>query len=612
MLLYSVPALEAFDASRGIDQPLLAGVKGMAPRANLDVQLADRRAGLESVPAGAGDHAAVVFGVNSGFHLPISSNSYWRAYHRLRGQTISLASAARFALVFTIITTIPLAARAVQAAPAHASVATPAPPAAAATPTAAATAEPGFAPAAQTLFAPVVMLAPPGPDRAARAIAILDRQLAFQRKISFHPVLGPSLEKVVDQLPPRQSTLIRAAALYSRDDIPWNRLKDGTHLIAVEGRPDGNDFRYSLAKTYTAPEEPQRMSGVFALRPPAESADAAPGSVIGSLGGELEIDTYGGGAALDSVAAGLREVRGDLKPAWDSAPGKFNHHDEAALARFHRDMPQLAAQLDHYLKYVNVLDEFDGGGDPVVLFNLDAQVRADSLKTYPNLYKFYLSVEKMVTAESAIYDQRGDYWIRTSFDRGHIRLAFMLRRGMLTPFNAHFEPGEPVAIDTVRRGAYRAESSVQVRSLGMMFGLERIGFSSEYTRDDNAVALTSKMNEVPDLVAPPVLHGMMEYIAGEFLRVLAKGHGGMQASFTSRRQGEGGYRLAAGMSAEFDYSPTLEFLARIGDAIADAHNQQVRSEERKFGEELFDAFVADYNNARPKILALDGESAAFR
>jgi hypothetical protein len=145
-----------------------------------------------------------------------------------------------------------------------------------------------------------------------------------------------------------------------------------------------------------------------------------------------------------------------------------------------------------------------------------------------------------------------------------------------------------------------------------MFGLERIGFSSDYTRDDNAVALTSKMNEVPDLVAPPVLHGMMEYIAGEFLHVLAQGHGGMQASFSSRRQSDSGFRLAAAMSAEFDYSPTLEFLARIGDAIADAHNEQVRAEERKFSEELFDAFVADYNNARPKILALDRVTATSK
>jgi hypothetical protein len=54
-----------------------------------------------------------------------------------------------------------------------------------------------------------------------------------------------------------------------------------------------------------------------------------------------------------------------------------------------------------------------------------------------------------------------------------------------------------------------------------------------------------------------------------------------------------------------NYSPTLELLARIGDAIANEHNDKVRAEERAFGEELFDALVADYNDARPAILGLD-------
>jgi hypothetical protein len=519
----------------------------------------------------------------------------------------------RHAFVTTIITTILFSAWTALAAPARSSTA----PSAAATTVAAPSPAPvpraGFAPDSETLFAPVVVLAPPGPDRAARATAILDRQLSFQRKISFHPVLGVPLQKVVDQLPPRQSTLIRAAALYSRPDIPWSKLSDGTHLIAVDGRPDGSDFSYTLAAKYSSPEEPERMAGVFALRPAAQSPNAAVGSVIGSLGGELMMDTYGAEAAVDSAAVGLREVHGDLKPPWDTAPGKFNHHDAAALARFHRDMPALAARLDHYLKFDNVLDEFAGGGDPVVLFNLDAEVRADALKAYPHLYKFYAGLAQAVTAESAVYDPRGNCWLKTSFDRGHIRTIFMLRRGMLTPFNARLEPaGDPVAIETLRRGAHRAESSVHVHSLGMTFGLEHIGFDAQYTRDDNSVALTSRMSEVPDLVAPPVIHGMMQYLAGEFLRVLAQGHGGMQGSFTSKRQGDGEFRLAAGISAEFDYSPTLEFLARIGDAIADAHNDQVRAEERKFGEELFDAFVTDYNNARPAIVALDRESAPPR
>ncbi|MGC1343587.1 MAG: hypothetical protein WA854_14740, partial [Candidatus Binataceae bacterium] len=62
-------------------------------------------------------------------------------------------------------------------------------------------------------------------------------------------------------------------------------------------------------------------------------------------------------------------------------------------------------------------------------------------------------------------------------------------------------------------------------------------------------------------------------------------------------------------TGQFEYSPTLEFLAKVGDKIADQHNEAVRAEERKFGEELFDAFASDYNNSRQRILALDAAQA---
>ena len=100
------------------------------------------------------------------------------------------------------------------------------------------------------------------------------------------------------------------------------------------------------------------------------------------------------------------------------------------------------------------------------------------------------------------------------------------------------------------------------------------------------------MNAVPELIAPPGIHKAMDFIAGRFLRVMAQGNGGMRMRLSS---------------SHLDYSPTLEFLARIGDAIARQHNDVVRNEERAFGEELFDAFVADYNDARSAILALDKE-----
>jgi hypothetical protein len=48
--------LESFDATGGIDQLLLTGEKGMTFRANLEMDLRFRRAGLESLTAGALDN----------------------------------------------------------------------------------------------------------------------------------------------------------------------------------------------------------------------------------------------------------------------------------------------------------------------------------------------------------------------------------------------------------------------------------------------------------------------------------------------------------------------------------------------------------------------------
>jgi hypothetical protein len=68
MLLHSVLALEALDPARGIDQAMLAGVEGMALGAHFNVYLRQRRAGLEGVAARAGNYAATILGMNSGFH----------------------------------------------------------------------------------------------------------------------------------------------------------------------------------------------------------------------------------------------------------------------------------------------------------------------------------------------------------------------------------------------------------------------------------------------------------------------------------------------------------------------------------------------------------------
>ena len=166
-------------------------------------------------------------------------------------------------------------------------------------------------------------------------------------------------------------------------------------------------------------------------------------------------------------------------------------------------------------------------------------------------------------------------------------------------------PDDTTALNEIERGHYRTASSVNINSLKMNFGLDNLGFATDYSRDTNSVVFANRMDSVPQLVAPPGIHKMMDLIAGEFLRVMATGNGGMKTELASRRLQNGMYDFNAGFTAQLNYSPTLELLARVGDAIAKEHDEEVRKEERAFGEELFDAFVADYNDARPAIRALD-------
>ena len=318
-LLDAVFAIEPLDAPRGIDQALRASVKGMALRADLDVKLFERRARFEGVAARTDDSAAAVFRMDSSFHFNFSNSAAYcvAGYHRKVSRTIRplrlpfrafrIALATSFAAII-----ITICANATYAA------SSPAKPASAPTASNA-----GFAPDSRTLFAPIVYLAPPGPARASRAIAILNRQLDFQRKISFHPKIGASLQEVIDLLPPRQSTMIRAAALYSKNEIPWRDQPDGTHQICVAGQPDDADYLYTLVQQWRSPEEPARFAGVFGLKPAADSTPDNISSVTGTLGGELMIDTYGLGALVDTIADTLREFHGDLKPPWDTAPGSI-------------------------------------------------------------------------------------------------------------------------------------------------------------------------------------------------------------------------------------------------------------------------------------------------
>jgi hypothetical protein len=203
-------------------------------------------------------------------------------------------------------------------------------------------------------------------------------------------------------------------------------------------------------------------------------------------------------------------------------------------------------------------------------------------------------------------DSHGNFWMREAFDHGHIRFTMMIRAGLLTPFNAAMQPaGDGVALNEIARGSYRTLASVQVTSLAMNFGLANLGFATDYRRDLGSVTFVNRMDAVPQLIAPPGVHQVMDLIAGDFLRALAAGNGGMNSTLSSRLLPNGTYDFSGGVTAQLNYSPALELLARIGDAIAQKHNDRVRAEERAFGEELFDAFVADYNDARPAIIALD-------
>ena len=594
MLLQSVLALEALDASGCVDQALLTGIERMAVRADFNMHLVGGRARFESVAARTGDYAAAIFRMDFGFHLPSSNRSYvsGTVYHQPTRQTIHSVRAAIFGLVAALLYLIST----------NPAFATPSPAAPKASPTPAA---PGFAPFDQNIFSTVLALAPPGPNRAARALAISDRQLGFQEKIWLHPEFSPGIRKILDELPPRQGTALRAASLYSRKDIPWNELPENARQISVMGRPDGRDYLYEATNRYESPETPQHMAGAFTLRP-SNSKDGTIRAVDGQVGGELLMDTYGAAGGLAFLSALLRFIRGDLRPPWDMRTGDFNQHDRAILDRFHAEMPAFSARLDHYFKFHNVLDEFSGSGDPVVLFNLDLEVQPGALKPYPELDKFYKSIAPAVVARTVIKDSQGNRWLETQFNRGHIRVICMVRRGLLTPYNARYEPtGDGIALDQVRAGVYHTESQATITRLGLTFGLEQLRFVTDFQHDRDSVATVTNMEAVPVLVAPPGIHKIIDLIAGEFLRVLAQGDGGFKASFMSEPEGTGLFRYAASAKAEFNYAPTLELLARVGDSVADQHSAEVKLEERKLGQELFDAFMSDYNNARPQILAVD-------
>jgi hypothetical protein len=70
--LFAVALIEAIDASRSIDQLLLAGEKRMTSRADFNVQIAFfGRARLKGFAAGAGNRDLAIFRVNLWFHYSL-------------------------------------------------------------------------------------------------------------------------------------------------------------------------------------------------------------------------------------------------------------------------------------------------------------------------------------------------------------------------------------------------------------------------------------------------------------------------------------------------------------------------------------------------------------
>jgi len=468
----------------------------------------------------------------------------------------------------------------------------------------------GFSSPTRTNLAPILELVPPGPLRAERAMAVLDRQLTFQFQV-LHPEYSPTLKQLFEKIPPRNSTLIRAASMYSRIDIPWLEV-NGTRQLCAEGYPSGENFYVTTSSSCKHPEQPFRLGAYFALKPPPGIAgtSASLPSVIGTFGGEMKTDTFGFGSIVDSIAQMLTEVYGDLAPPWDTAPGVYNHHDVASRARFRRDLPTLDDKFHEYLKYDNILDEFDGASGPYVLFNFAGEVRPEAMRKFRDLYKFYQEVAPLLTAQVDILDDKGDYWMRSGFDRGKVWMTFVVRAGKLSAFDDADHPvGQPIALGSLRSGMNRSRTSIRIHRLRMDFGLDNLSFTNRFTRDNSTVTFEAHMDAVPIVVAPPGIQQGAEFIAGEFMRTIAQGSGGMHSEVASKALADGSLRFTSEVSAEFMYSPALEFFANLADSIADKDDARVREQWRALVQEFLDAFVKDYNNARPRIMALDRDSA---
>ncbi|MGO9059506.1 MAG: hypothetical protein ACLQU2_19310 [Candidatus Binataceae bacterium] len=463
----------------------------------------------------------------------------------------------------------------------------------------------GFAPPGQNLFYPLLRLASPGHGHA--ALDTFDTIMNFERKLVLHPAVSPDLQALIDKLPPPETITIEVPTLYADAAIPWQTRPPDVHYLDLSGRPDEAGYVYSLSRTDDPLRQPGRSAGTISIRPGHSEDAAIPETVIA----EIQTSLHPPGSSLPSqgiaACADLqREIYGSLSPPWDAAPGQFNQHDRAAIARFSRDLPGLWGLAGHYLQIHNLVDEFDDASGSWVLFNLDAEIRDDALAPYPYLHTFYRDFISRTEAKLMVSDDLGRHWLRVGFNRGRITVTFLLRRGMLTPMDDKLRPdGSPLLIEQLAKGHFHTDSSVAAERFGLRFGLDRIRYATTYTNHDGAVEFRIRMAAVPRLIAPPIVHGLTMLIAGQFMQTLAQGNSGrgIATSYSARPDPQGGTILHGTFSGEFRNAPALAMLVRLAGAVTPAHDAEVRADESRLFDQFFDALASDVARARPILLS---------
>ncbi|HLH77893.1 MAG TPA: hypothetical protein VKV28_13910 [Candidatus Binataceae bacterium] len=453
------------------------------------------------------------------------------------------------------------------------------------------------------MFTPLLGLGPPGNPKA--ALAVIDSLLVLQRELLLHPAISPRLMLVEDSLPARQSTLLRAAALYADPKVRWQLMVPDTHYISARGYPEGTDFLYDIAPNPGPPRQPREYTGTFALTPATPVIDGMPDSVIARLEGALYLSDFNPTQALTVIAGALREIYGRLTPPWDSAPGVFNDHDRAAMARLGRDLPTLRGEIERDFAIGNLLDEFADRQGPYVLVNLDIKIRGTALTDYPHLRRFYQRLTARVEGYCDVTDTADRRWLHLGFDLGHFYVVFMLRDGRPVPFDEQMHPaGPPLDLTERTSGRFQTTTSLWVNRLGVKLGIGELRYASSFDAHDGQLSIRSRMTEEPEILAPPGIHALIMLMAGRFMRTLAQGsHGRGASAYLDATPQPQGMMLSGGMAGEFEYSPALEIIARVGDAIVAANDDQVRADERGLLGRLLGAADRDYRRARPRLLS---------